>query len=261
MEKEEKNIFYVGIAEGEWGKHRELCRKGLPIRKVSRKLPYLTWEGRNVQAELQIYFSLLPQYEKGLLGRYRLYKSNKDACLKTPAWKRETAARLIGRAAEKAADTWGCRDCLLCPLLGGDGELPGEVMAAYLYQLRPFDSVCILLPEDGEYFAEQALWLLRPYLPRIRQAAVCNGESENGQRIKEELYLEFGLVTMQAVRPLPGMVCLDLRDEERSAEGRLPEAVKVAGGKPAGDFKCVNRERIWNFLDTMVKNGYNTKVN
>ncbi|MDO4304250.1 MAG: hypothetical protein Q4D94_10065 [Bacillota bacterium] len=258
MEKEEKNIFYAGIAEGEWGKRRELCRKGLPIRKMSRKLSYLTYEGRNVQAKLQVYFALLPQYEKSILGRYRFYKYGKNTDLNNPIWKAETAAKLVGQAADAAADAWGCRDHLLDPLLGGGKEeLPGEVMAAYLYQLRPFDSVCILLPEDGEYFAEQALWLLRPYLPRIRQAAVCNGESENGQRIREELYLEFGLVAMQTVKPLSGMVYLDLRNEAE----RLPEAVKLAGDKPAGDFKCVNRDRTWKFLDTMVKNGYNTKVN
>lgn len=261
MEKEEKNIFYAGIAEGEWGKRRELCRKGLPVSRVSRKLPYLTWEGRNVQSELQIYFSLLPQYEKSILGRYRFYKYGKDADFNKPIWEAETAAKLIGRAAEKAADTWGCRDCLLCPLLGGDGELPGEVMAAYLYQLRPFERVCIALPEDGDYYVEQALWLLRPYLPRIRQAIVRNGESENGSRLREELYSEFGLVAMQTAEPLPGMVCLDLRDEKGSAEGRLAEAVKAAGGKTAEGFKCVDRDRTWKFLDTMVKNGYNTKVN
>jgi len=261
MEKEDKSIFYVGIAQGEWGKPRELCRKGLPLMKAGRKLHYLTWDGRNIQTGLQIYFALIPQYESGILGKYRLYQSGKEAYPKTCTWKPETAAKLIDQAFQRAADQWGCREMLLCPLLGGgEEELPAEIVAAYLYQHRPFDRVFIKLPEEGEYFAEQALWLLRPYLPRIRQAAIDNGESNNGRRIREELYSEFGLVTMQTTKPQPGAVCLDLRNQGPRQE-KLSKTVKIPEGGHTEELKCVNRDRIWNFLDTMVKNGYNTEVN
>lgn len=237
MEKEEKNIFYIGIAEGEAAGKRELLREGLPIRRLGRKFSYLYWEKRNVAASLQVYFTLLPQREK-LLWRER-------------EWKRETVEKLLGRTAEDAALRWGCREQAAHPLFGKNGsELPLELMAVCLYQYKPFDKICLSLPENGEYFVEQALWLLRPYLPRIRKAFICGGENENGERIRDELYEEFGLVAMEAQRPEPGMVWLDLREETESM------------GKDVNSrTKCVNCPGTWKFLDTAVKNGYNTKVN
>ncbi len=262
MEKEEKNIFYIGIAEGEWGKRRELCREGLSIKRAKRRLSYLTWEGRNVQADLQVYFSLFPQFEKSISGRYRLYKDSRKGICKAVGWKMESAARIIRQTEEKAADICGCRDWVLSPLLEeGEPELPVEIMAAHLYRLRPFDSVCIILPEDGDYFVEQAMWLLRPYLPRIRQAFVCGAESENGHRLREALYLEFGLVAMQIRSPKPRMVCLDLQGKKIPMEEKASEAKKTPENGCSGDFKYIDRYQTWKFLDTMVKNGYNTKVN
>ena len=57
---------------------------------------------------------------------------------------------------------------------------------------------------------------------------------------------------MEIKKPEPGMVWLDLREEE-TLEGM---------GKSVGfKEKSVNRSQTWNFLDTAVKNGYNTEVN
>lgn len=254
MEKEEKNIFYIGISEGEAAGRKELLREGLPIRKLGRKLPYLYWEKRNVAACLQVYFALLPQKEK------RLWRELE--------WKRETAERVLAKTEENAALRWGCREQALHPLIGRNGlELPLELMAVGLYQHKPFDKVCLSLPEDGGYFAEQALWLLRPYLPRIRRAFICGGESQSGEKVREELYEEFGLVAMEAQKPEPGVVWLDLR-EDGGLEDRGQETGPQGNGSLGGmgrkaDFqvKCVNRLWAWKFLDTAVKNGYNTKVN
>ncbi len=239
MGREEKNIFYIGIEEGKAAGKRELLARGLPIRKLGRKFPYLSWEGRNVTVSLQVHFALLPQKEK------RFWRQQD--------WKGETVEKVLEKTAENAALRWECREQAITPLLGKRRtELPPELMAVCLYQHRPFDQICLSLPEEGEYFAEQAMWLLRPYLPRMRKAFICGGENENGDKARERLYEEFGLVLMEIKKPEPGMVWLDLREEE-TLEGM---------GKSVGfKEKSVNRSQTWNFLDTAVKNGYNTEVN
>ncbi len=96
------------------------------------------------------------------------------------------------------------------------------------------------------------MWLLRPYLSRIRKAVICGPESENKYRIREELYQEFGLVLFEGGRPEPEMVWLDLREEEERKAEKEKGNLRV---------KYVSRSQAWNFLDTTVKNGYNTEVN
>lgn len=239
MEKEEKNIFYVTIAEGEQGKKKDLLRSGLPINKSGRKFPYLYWDGRTVTASLWVYSAFLPRFEKRLLGERN--------------WEAETAEKILAKTIERAASRWGCHEQILNPVLTGIREqLPAEVMAVCLYRYRPFDKICLSLPEEGDYYAEQVMWLLRPYLSRIRKAVICGPESENQYRIREELYQEFGLVLSTGKRPEPEMVWLDLREEEEREAEKEKENLHV---------KYVNRSQAWKFLDTTVKNGYNTKVN
>ena len=239
MEKEEKNIFYMGIEEGGCGKRRELFAQGLPIRKVGRSFPYLFWDKRTVTGSLQVYFTFLPQYEKRFWGQR--------------IWKAEVAEKLLADAAEKANGKYGCREGILCPQLGGkDDGLPMELWAVCLYQQRPFDRICLSLPEDGEHFAHKALELLRPYLSRMRRASFFGIESENSHMVKEAVSKEFGLIFMDEGKPGTDTVWLDLRQgEEQDFEN-----AKVSPSK-----RCVNGNLIWKFLDTTVKNGYNTKVN
>lgn len=239
MKREEKNIFYVAIAEGEQGKKKELLRSGLPVKKAGRSFSYLVWEGRNVTAGLWIYSAFLPQFEKRLFSKRN--------------WRTETKERILGKTAEAAALQWGCHEQIFDPeLTGNSEELPAEVMAACLYRQRPFDKICLSLPEEGGYYAEQAMWLLRPYLSRIRKAVLCGTKGENGYRIGEELYQEFGLVLSECKGPESGMLWLDLR----KGKDREPEMERADSR-----VKYVNRSQAWNFLDTTVKNGYNTKVN
>ena len=229
----------MGMQEEAWGKKRELLTDGLPIRKSGRTFPYLFWEGRTVTAGLRVYFTFLPQYEKRTFGKR--------------IWKPEMAQKLLAGAAERADGKYGCRERILCPQLGGENEeLPVELWAVCLYNQRPFDRICLSLPEEGEYFAQRALELLYPYLPRMRRASFCGTESENSRRVKEAISKEFGLIFMDEARPDAGTVWLDLRQEEKYNSGNEKES---------SSGKWVNGNLVWNFLDTTVKNGYNTKVN
>ena len=75
MEIRCSGIFYMGIAEGERARRKQLERDGLFIRQVERRFPYPLWEGRNLTAYVQIYFTLLPQYEKRLFLKDRIWDS------------------------------------------------------------------------------------------------------------------------------------------------------------------------------------------
>ena len=239
MEKEEKNILYATLAEGEQGRKKDLLQGGLSIKKSGRKFPYLYWDRRTVTAGLWVYSAFLPQFEKRLFGERK--------------WEPETAEKILGKTAERAASQWRCYEQILSPALTGNREgLPVEVMAVCLYRYRPFDKICLSLPEEQDYNTEQVMWLLRPYLSRNRKAVIWGPESENEYRIREELYQEFGLVLSGGGKPEPEMVWLDLREEEERKAEKETGNLRV---------KYVNRSQAWNFLDTTVKNGYNTEVN
>lgn len=254
MRKEEKNIFYIGIAEGKSAGKRDLLREGLPIRTLGRKFSYLYWERKNVTVSLQVDYALLPQKEKKLWWERE--------------WRPEIVEKLLEKTAENAARQCNFPEQAITPLLGRDrSELPIELMAVCLYRYKPFDRVCLSLPEEGERFVDQALWLLRPYLPRIRKAVICGGANENGELIRDELYEEFGIVLTDVPKPEPGMVWLDLRDgvePERMDEEAGPRAdrgLDIMDKGASFKQKCVNVSQAWKFLDTAVKNGYNTEVN
>lgn len=70
METNNKNIFYMGIASGQYPeKGYDLKKLGLPVRKIGREYPYLLGKERARAGRLQIYYVLLPEYSgKTFLG-------------------------------------------------------------------------------------------------------------------------------------------------------------------------------------------------
>lgn len=222
-----KKIFYTGIAYKEYPeKGQKLKRTGLPLKKLGRELPYLLGEGRGTIGKLQIYFSLLPEYAgKTLFGG------------KPKAWKPEMARKLLRGAGEKA---YSCKDCSE-QILGMSFEecaqdVPIELLAAWLYQQRPFDSICISVEQEG---GEQELWklaeLLKPYLPRMKRVAIRGQRNQLSDVLENYLYDEFGIVMMDTEKIPADMVSVNL--------GHFENCLKAV-----------------KFLDTIVKNGYNTKV-
>ena len=244
METRCSGIFYMGIAKGERARRKQLERDGLSIRQVERRFPYPLWEGRNLTAYVQIYFTLLPQYEKRLFSKDRI-------------WDLQEAGRLLERAGETAADLRECRERIFARELGGSGnDITKELLAVCLHRKRPFEQISIRLPQTGGEEVDQAVWLLRPYLTRIRQIFLCGEWGEQMMDLEERLYREFGIMTQESLRPPEGILLLDLRSGEALTEDGGEQ--KGSGSRNGG---CVNRTEALKFLDTTVKNGYNTGVN
>lgn len=241
MEANYLNLFYVGILYGQYSETgKKLAGTGLAVRKLGREFPYLLGKGRGAAGRMLIYYALLPQYSKKALlsGKPR-------------GWKKDTAIKILERAEQKAAVEWGCREQILAPELGGIvTQTPLELLAVCLYRQRPFDKLCISLPGDaGEYILEQALELMTPYLPRMRQVILTGGESLMAERLETYLYEEFGIILIRDAKAPRGLPWIDLRSGED-----FP-------GEETGNSRRISSMEALKFLDTIVKNGYNTLVN
>ena len=243
METRCSGIFYMGIAKGERARRKQLERDGLSIRQVERRFPYPLWEGRNLTAYVQIYFTLLPQYEKRLF-------------LKDRIWDSQEAGRLLERAGETIADLRECRERVFARELGGVGDdIPKELLAVCLHQKRPFEQISIRLPQTGGEEGEWAAWLLRPYLTRLRQVFLCGEVGEQTAKLEERLFREFGIMAQECLRPPKDTLLLDLR----SGQDLVKDDEHKGPGCP--EHICVTRAKALKFLDTTAKNGYNTGVN
>lgn len=240
MENSNINFFYGGIAYGAYEKdNHKLKREGLPIRKLGKELPYLFGEKRDNLGKIQIYYALLPEYggKKRFSGKYK-------------AWKPEMAWKLLERAEEKAALTLGCREQIwACELNQNLNQIPQELMAACLYRHRPFDRICISLPDEcREYDVQEVIELLNPYLARMHQVLFWGDESEASLMFEDYLYGEYGIVMTRAMSVPLEMLWLDL-------SGRMERQASLKS------LRYINRLETLKFLDTAVKNGYNTEVN
>ncbi len=268
MEANYLNLFYAGILYGQYSETgKKLATTGLAVKKLGREFPYLLGKGRGAAGRMLIYYALLPQYTK----KARLSG-------KSVGWKRDTAIKILEKAEQKAAVEWGCREQIMTPEFGGTlTRIPLELLAVCLYRRRPFDRLCISLPGDaGEYDLEQALELMTPYLPRMRQVVLAGRESPMAERLETYLYEEFGIVLMREAKAPRGLPWIDLRDEEDSLGGDIGEAAggtdrksgegSGTGGKSGrgadpgsnGNSRRISRMEALKFLDTAVKNGYNT---
>ena len=247
----------MGIAYGAYPEPGvKLIKTGLSVKKLEREFPYFLGTGHRgtvrmsnrTAGRLQVYHALLPEY----CGKTFFAGKPKH-------WKRETAGRLLGEAKERAMAKWDCREQLWATELGENGEeMPPELLAVCLYRCRPFDRIYVSLEaEEGEYGLRKAIQLLLPYLPRLRLVIYVGEESEASLMLESWLYGEFGIIMMRAEAASPVWPWLDLREVPYGSEGA--GAAGMAGQDD--DFRHINRWETLKFLDTAVKNGYNTKVN
>ncbi|MDE6203901.1 MAG: hypothetical protein K2G19_10540 [Lachnospiraceae bacterium] len=243
METINKNIFYMGIASGQYPeKGGDMKKLGLPVRKIGREYPYLLGKERARAGRLQIYYVLLPEY----CGRTFFTGKPKR-------WKAETAQRLLEEAEERAIIGFDCQEQVMAAQLTKNLlQIPPELLAVCLYQYRPFDKLCISLPKESrDRELEEMLELITPYLPRMKQVTFAGEEGESAGLLEDYLYEEFGIVMTRAGKVPDDRPWLDLQ------EGGPQEADQTVFSKK---LKHISRRETLKFLDTTVKSGYNTKV-
>ncbi len=247
METDYKKLFYAGIEYGGFpSKGKKLKKKGLPVKRLKRELPYLLGEGRIVVKKLQVYYALLPEYSGKTL-----------VAGKPKGWKSHVAGQLLEEAKIRAERSFDCREQLMGQGLNGNIlQVPRELMAVRLYCERPFDRICISLPDEGgEQETEQLRELLCPYLPRIRQVAFRGNVSGLSDWLEEYLYNEFGIVMTKFCGAIGDMPWLDLQEDGDEGKEQQPSE------KGKGEGRHITPALALKFLDTAVKNGYNTDVN
>lgn len=239
MEKKETSIFYLGIAQGEsfTGGRRER-KSGLPIRAAENRLEY-------PGGYIKVFYAMLPEFSGRKLGSR-----------KGKAWKPKVKQQLLQRTLEKVREESTYSEILLTSQLSLEKqEVPIELQAAYLHRHAPFDRVYVCFSgEGGTFEAREAILLLSPYLKRMRQVVLSGKESAATELFSEYLYYEYGIVP-ERKRKMVGAsgrasekpVVLDLGN--RAAEE----------GVPLGACQCINNEETLKFLDTTIKNGYNTE--
>ena len=144
----------------------------------------------------------------------------------------------------------------LCDLMGEERELPLFLFSAGLKRLKErqsFAHISISLPEEcGPVAVDNIVGLLKPYLSRINYVVFVGKESENAAWVEEYLYGEYGIVMSYGKRPEKNTVWLDLGEKKSAAVEEFAHSNGIY-------HLC--REEMLKFLDTMVKNGYNTKIN
>lgn len=248
MEASGINLFYAGIAYGTYpagdGRtgHRKVKKEGLPIQKMGREFPYLLGESRGT-GRIQIYYALLPEYRK------KAFFSGHPK-----SWKPESIRKLLEEADRKAALTLDCREQIWAAELDNQyRQIPIELTAALLYRQRPFDKICITLSAGGgEYELSQVIELIGPYLPRIRQVFFKGEENPAYDELEDYLYEEFGILAARTDVTPAEMPWLDMEEDREDL---------LAGTASLFHKKHISRLETLKFLDTLVKNGYNTKVN
>ena len=212
------------------------------------------------EGNVQLYFSLFPEYA----GQTLFGKKFKE-------WKSELVREILTDVCALASNKFFCREILLAPglyryVMPEETEekqqddmaemsraIPLELLKASLYRHRPFHKICVSLPEEGgTYLVEQLEELLYPYLSKVQQVVYAGKPSELTEILEEYLYEEFGMIMTIATKPPRNMLWIDLRDETER---------RACPWQDILDNKCVNRAETLKFLDTMAKNGYNTKVN
>lgn len=247
METVETKVFYTGIEYGAYPEYkgrinaRKVLKEGIPLKKLSREFPYLLGERNSGTGRIQVYYALLPEY-----GGKTFFSGHPKG------WKPESVRRILTEAVRKADMALDCREQLWAPEIDKQtGRIPIELTAALLYRQRPFDKICITLAaEGGEYGLRQVIELISPYLPRTRQVFFKGEESPVYEMLEDYLYEQFGIIMTKTDVPPKDIPWLDMEEED------------FLNGKAFFDGqRHINRLETLKFLDTAVKNGYNTKVN
>lgn len=257
-EKRIYSIYYLTVEEEKKQKEkRQKFFKGskkipLAICKCRRNYPFA--EGPSSAKRkpvetgvLQIYYSLLPEEILADMGK---------------PGKRKRWMQKISRAVEMAGTvTEGANLPVvifskdLCRILKRKQELPYELYGALLFQARKnksLENITLSLPaEHSSLMTDEALALIEPYLAGTKRVVFTGEETTESMWMEDYLYNEYGIIMDYGKRPAEHSVWIALEE----AEEALLQSTSDSG------IYFINCEIIWKFLDTIVKSGYNTKVN
>jgi len=241
MEKKEVKIFYLGIAKGKiYTGGRKIRKMGLPVRELPVRPEY-------PGGYLRIFYALLPEFA----GRSVFKRKGR-------AWKAKDKQRIIQRTVNRA-NIEGYGEVLLSAELAGKAqEVPSELLAAYLHSHKPFEQVCICFSGDGGTFeAREAVVLLAPYLRRIRKVYFAGEEGSAAELFTDYLFYEYGIVPerkgkrhKEEEHVQSQWICLDFYVGESEKRPALPNLAS---------YLRINHAQALKFLDTRIKNGYNTE--
>ncbi|MDR2888564.1 MAG: hypothetical protein LBV33_01845 [Lachnospiraceae bacterium] len=227
-EEKVRSLLYFGLQEGECAKQSRWDKVPAPVFRVARK-------GKMQEGRLQYFYVPIPEYYIGQKNQqtigFRLIKRNRKE------WPVEKLYDYLREAmAWVKPDDYYVHPAIRLRLGGeADGDLPPlSLMEVMMSEAKKSKNVAIRLPDERQYgVAELLIHLLKPYLPRINTIAIM-GETSLYEELEEYFYEEYGIMVNRIKRPQKDALLID--------------------------FWSGEQETV-NFLDTMVKNGYNTKVN
>ncbi len=232
MKENVKNLLYFGLQEETCAKRWRWDFYSIPIYRCARK-------GMTPSCRLQYYYAPVPEFyvgPEGYKGTDRQQKMS-DCRRGRHDWRAEKLRAYLQEAIERLKPD----DYYLHPtvrrILGGDYEElpPLPLLEAMLYEKKGFHSLDIVLPNDSQTgVTDTLISLLAPYLSRINEIAVTGGEEGVFKELEEYFNDEYGIVVNRVKRAGKNGFVLNLWSAE---------------------------EETRKFLDTIVKNGYNTKVN
>jgi len=137
-----------------------------------------------------------------------------------------------------------------------EDALSDRLYEAYLFRRRQTDQepmFSLSLPKEcGELTVMRLLNVIEPYLPRVNEVLFVGVEDAGAKMLEEYLYDEYGIVMNYGNFPMRNAIWIDFENKQ---EKKLLKYAKE------NEICHINGAEVLKFLDTVAKNGYNTKVN
>lgn len=240
-----RSFYYIGLEEqnSKKAEKKEKCQKRreknlLPIYRCGKKLFF----GKE---EIVLYYSLLPA---DFLKEIRKKRKKKQ-------WEKR-----ISQAVAYAETALFCRsyEVLFGEKMVKEQEISPELFGACLAERKrrasgKLSELSLSFPaESSTFMTENAVTVLMPFLSELNRVVFVGEETEDARQIEDFLFWEYGLIMVYEKRPAKRGVWLDFDKNSYGSFGNFA----IENG-----IYHLNSAEVLKFLDTMAKNGYNTKVN
>ncbi|MCL2254245.1 MAG: hypothetical protein FWC09_07350 [Lachnospiraceae bacterium] len=221
-----QTLLYLTIQENTYAKSHLRDIKVPPVYRSARC-------GKTHQGYLQYYFALVPEYQIFLFRKRK--------------WRQDNLKKYLSQTIGIVNPDNYYLNPRLLKMIGREDDYdlaPVSLMEAMFNERcghEKFHELEICLPADSRLGVRETVdTLLNPYLPRINMITLVGGEERTLSELADFFYSEYGIIAATAKRPSPS-----------SPSRKHPFVLDLWS----------NEDETLKFLDTMVKNGYNTKVN